>query len=100
MCLSSAEFFLQNLPFLKNIRMQSGLDPNQVRHFVGPVLGPNCLQRRSADDNSKQIARLGVGFGKVNWSFLKMLVKHKKDCPQSNPGYEILNVVILFIHFF
>ena len=23
------------------------------RHFVGPDLGPNCLQRLSADDNSR-----------------------------------------------
>ena len=26
------------------------LDPDQVQHSVGPDLGPNCLQRLSADD--------------------------------------------------
>ena len=30
--------------------MSNSLDPDQARHFVGPNLGPNCLQRLSADD--------------------------------------------------
>ena len=34
------------------------LDPDQARCFVGPVLGPNCFQRLSADDTSRQ---------KVDW---------------------------------
>ena len=29
--------------------MLNGLDPDQDRQFVGPDLGPNCLQRLSAD---------------------------------------------------
>ena len=32
--------------------MLNNLDPDQARHFVGPDLGPNCLQRLSADDKS------------------------------------------------
>ena len=31
------------------------LDPDQARHNVRPDLGPNCLQRLSADDTSRQI---------------------------------------------
>ena len=27
-----------------------GLDPGQALSIVGPDLGPNCLQRSSADD--------------------------------------------------
>ena len=27
------------------IRMSNSLDPDQAGHFVGPDLGPNCLQR-------------------------------------------------------
>ena len=30
--------------------MVNNLDPDQARHFVGLYLGPNCLQRLSADD--------------------------------------------------
>ena len=30
------------------------MDPDQARHFVGPDLGPNCLQRLSADDANSQ----------------------------------------------
>ena len=29
------------------------LDPDQDQHFVEPDLGPNCLQRLSADDTSR-----------------------------------------------
>ena len=37
--------------FMDTIRVtvSNSLDPDQARHFVGPDLGPNCLQR-IADD--------------------------------------------------
>ena len=34
------------------VRVSNSLDPDQARSFVGPDLGPNCLQRLSADDKS------------------------------------------------
>ena len=45
--------------FLKNsfrftIRVANSLNPDQTRHFFGPDLGPNCLQRLSADDTSRK----------------------------------------------
>ena len=56
---SSADFF-QNHPFRKILSgipsVSNSLDPDQARHFVGPDLGPNCLQRISVDDSSKQRA--------------------------------------------
>ena len=36
------------------IRVSNSLDPDQARHFVGPDLGPNCLQILSADDTSRE----------------------------------------------
>ena len=36
--------------FRNIIWVSNSLDPNQARHFVRPNLGPNCLQRLSADD--------------------------------------------------
>ena len=33
--------------------MSNGLDPDQVRCFVGPDLGPNCLQKLSADNTRR-----------------------------------------------
>ena len=53
--LLSANIFLK-LSFSKNlfritIRLSNSLDPDQARHFVAPDMGPNCLQRLSADDN-------------------------------------------------
>ena len=41
-------FFLAGI----TIRLSNSLDPDQALHFVGPGLGPNCLQRCSADDKS------------------------------------------------
>ena len=38
------------LDFFNTIRVSNSLDPDQARHFVGPDLGPNCLQRLSADN--------------------------------------------------
>ena len=34
--------------------MSNSLDLDQARHFVGPDLGPNCLQRLTADDTCRQ----------------------------------------------
>ena len=50
--------------------MSNSFDPDQVRHFVGPGLGPNCLQRLSADHTSRQRVNL-------NRSILKWEKKYK-----------------------
>ena len=34
--------------------MSISLDPYQAQHFVGPDLGPNCLQSVSEDGSSRQ----------------------------------------------
>ena len=34
--------------------MSNELDPDQDRQYVGPDLGPNCLQKLSAGDTSRQ----------------------------------------------
>ena len=36
--------------------MSNGLEPDQIRN-VGPDLGPNCLQRLSADKAKRQIIK-------------------------------------------
>ena len=38
--------------------MSSSLDSDQARHFVGLDLGPNCLQKLSADDTSSSRQRV------------------------------------------
>ena len=35
------------------IRVSISLDQDQTQHFVGPDLGPNCLQMLSADETSR-----------------------------------------------
>ena len=64
--LSSADFF--NIIFyvkkIRNtIRVSNSSDPDQAPHFVGPDLGPNCLQRLSADNTSKRRVKVGMIFG-------------------------------------
>ena len=46
---------------MNTIRVSNGLDLDQDRHCVGPDLGPNCLQRLSADDKGCcMVARKGL----------------------------------------
>ena len=49
----SKSMFLKN-SFRNTNRVSNILDPDQAGHFVGPDLGPNCLQGLSADDTSRQ----------------------------------------------
>ena len=61
-CFCLLLIFLQKLTFSKNsftnaIRVSNSLDPDQDRQNVGPDLGPNSLQRFSADDKSRHKAR-------------------------------------------
>ena len=49
----SADSFQNQLfrnSFMNTIRVSNGLNPDQVLHFVWPDLGPNCLQRSTADN--------------------------------------------------
>ena len=41
--------FFRKIIFRNTIRVSNCLNPDQARHSVGPDLGPNCLQRLSAD---------------------------------------------------
>ena len=47
-------FTLWMLDSFNTIRVSNSLDPDQTRHFVEPDLGPNCLQRLSADNKIRQ----------------------------------------------
>ena len=49
-----AIFYSLDAGFLNTIRVSNSLDIDQARHFVGPDLGPNCLQGLSADNKSGQ----------------------------------------------
>ena len=68
---SSADFFFSNHLLEKNISgiqsVSDSLDPDQIRHFVGPYLGSNYLQRLSADHTSESRVNVGLDFGKVNY---------------------------------
>ena len=50
--------FFQNQIFQKNLSgmpsVSKSLDPDHAQPFVSPNLGPNCLQRLSAEDTSRQ----------------------------------------------
>ena len=41
------------IPFRNTIRVSNSFDPDQAWHNVEPDLGPNCLQRLSADKNNQ-----------------------------------------------
>ena len=48
--------FFSKLTFSKKSfrNTTNSLDQDQARHFVGPDLSPNCLQRLSADNTRRQ----------------------------------------------
>ena len=65
-------FFKINI--LKNsfgttITVSNSLDPDQARRIVGPDLGPNCLQRLSADDTNR------VKTSEHRWCLYKVQMK-------------------------
>ena len=45
--------------------MSNSLDADQARHFVGPDLSPNCLQRLSADNKSQSFGSNFFNLAKV-----------------------------------
>ena len=62
---------------------QNGLDQDQARHYVGPDLDPNCLQRLSADDTRSR----GVKSEDCNdlwwfifWFYFRYTAKPLVDC--------------------
>ena len=46
-------FTLWMLDFFYTIQVSNSLDQDQAQHFGWPDLGPNCLQRLSADNKSR-----------------------------------------------
>ena len=49
---SPGDYFSKILSGITSV--SNSLNPDQARQNVGPDLGPNCLQRLSADDTSRQ----------------------------------------------
>ena len=47
--------------------MSNSLDPDQAQHFVGPDLGPNCLQKFSADNTRRQKINEKVSGKGTSW---------------------------------
>ena len=58
--------------FRNTIRVSNSLDPDQAGHFVLPDLGPNCLQRLSAEDTSR-VFRVKTVLRQLGW-FLQLLL--------------------------
>ena len=51
---SNVRYFFMFFIKLRNTNKEPNrFEPDRVRHFVGPDLGPSCLQRLSADDNTR-----------------------------------------------
>ena len=51
--LPSAKLSFSKNSFRDTIRKSNPIDPDQDGRSVGPNLDPNCLQRLSADDESR-----------------------------------------------
>ena len=65
--------------------MSNRLDPDQARHFVGPDLGPICLQRLSADDTSRQ----RVNSFLANGDFCRLLITVANSLDPDKDGEKV-----------
>ena len=45
--------------------VSNSLDPDQARHFIGPDLGPNCLQRSSSDKATLKAVDYSLTKGRI-----------------------------------
>ena len=43
---------------MNNIKVSDSLDPDEVRLYVGPDLGLNCLQSLSTEETNRHIVNL------------------------------------------
>ena len=59
-CFFSKSTFSKN-SFRNTIRVSNRVDPDQARFHVGPGLGPNCLQKLSAEDTQRDYSLLASG---------------------------------------
>ena len=76
--------------------MSNSLGPDQARHFVGPNLGPNCLQKMSADDTSRQRLKRskrvsdciasGTVYRESLIAFTENIINRKAKVPLSQTG--------------
>ena len=54
--------------------MSNSLEPDQVWLSVGPDLGPNCLQKLSADNTSMQGVKMNSTSFKVSVQILYIII--------------------------
>ena len=53
--------------FFQEYHMSNSLDPDKARHFVGPHLGPTCLQRLPSDGTRRQRVKLYKSLMQILW---------------------------------
>ena len=85
-----------------SIKVSNSLDPDQARLFIGPDLGPTCLQRPSADDTCSTLDKQRICVNTQSKSSKKQL-KWYVCVPKSNSNdrYAITCDVIAYhlVHF-
>ena len=76
--------------------MSNSLDPDQDRQYVGPDLGPNCLQRLSADDTRRQrVYKLNLNI--INISIL--CIPMENNLSMSEQITEAVHILGANVHF-
>ena len=76
--------------------MSKSLDPpGQGRHFDEPDLGPNCLQRLSAEDTSRQRVNRGP---KYNLEYVNIVMGYVHFCPLKCFILQVLTFIRILVH--
>ena len=66
--------------------MSNILDPDQARRFVGPDLDPNCLQKLTADDPSRQIVKAPFSCNGISTNQPRMTLKRVCELSVTGPS--------------
>ena len=76
--------------------MANSLDPDQARHFIRPDLGPNCLQRLSADDTRSQKVKTEISLSDSIFLQLSPALRNRFTeiwCPPSNQRQDLIDII-------
>ena len=78
---SAADFLKKNLSGIPSV--SNRLEPDQARHFVGPDLGPNCLQNylqtKAAASGKRVETDLSAYQGSFNLLMLSSLISNRRQ---------------------
>ena len=67
---------------------------DEDRHYFGPDLGPNCLQKLSAEDKGKRYYCLDTSFFLSENAIIVLVLEENSFCFHGRPVHNVLTLVL------